>query len=75
MKLLGMALIAAGAAIAQAPDVATIMARVGENQERASEAPARVHLSPEATPAHEPRQRKVAREEHREYDVAPGATA
>ena len=73
MKLLAMAVITAGAAMAQAPDVDAIMARVGENQDRAS------HLRREFTFHQKQLLRmnrgngKVAREEKREYDVTPGA--
>ena len=72
MKLLLIAAIAAGAA-AQAPDVAAIMARVGENQERASELRKEFTFHQKQLLRMNRGNGKIAREEKREYDVAPGA--
>jgi hypothetical protein len=73
MRLLGVILMAAGTAMAQAPDVAAIMARVGENQERASEARREFTFHQKQLLRMNRGGGKVAREERREYDVSPGA--
>jgi hypothetical protein len=73
MRLLGMAAMAVGVAMAQTPDVGTIMARVGENQERASEARREFTFHQKQLLRMNRGGGKLAREEKREYDVAPGA--
>jgi len=73
MKLLGMMLVTAGAAMAQAPDVAEIMARVGEKQERASVARQEFTFHQKQLLRMNRGNGKLAREEKREYDVSPGA--
>ena len=72
MKLLLIAAIASGAA-AQAPDVSAIMARAGENQERASELRKEFTFHQKQLLRLNRGNGKIAREEKREYDVAPGA--
>jgi len=73
MNLVAMAVITAGAAMAQAPDVAAIMARVGENQERASQLRREFTFHQKQLLRMNRGNGKVAREEKREYDVTPGA--
>ncbi len=62
-----------GAAMAQTPDVADIMARVGENQTRASDLRREYTFRQKQLLRLNRGNGKVAREEHREYDVTPGA--
>lgn len=73
MKLLAIAVMAGVAAMAQTPDVAAIMARVGENQTRASELRRQYTFHQKQLLRMNRGNGKVAREEHREYDVTPGA--
>jgi hypothetical protein len=72
MKLLAIVAMA-GAAMAQTPDVAAIMARVGENQARASELRREYTFHQKQLLRLNRGNGKVAREERREYDVTPGA--
>ena len=73
MKLLAMAMMAMGAGMAQTPDVAAIMARVGENQEHASELRREFTFHQKQLLRLNRGNGKIAREEKREYDVTPGA--
>ena len=73
MKLLALGILMSGAAMAQAPDVASIMARVGENQERASALRREFTFHQKQLLRMRRGGGKLAREETREYDVAPGA--
>jgi hypothetical protein len=73
MKLPALAILIAGAAMAQAPDVTTIMARVGENQERASALRREFTFRQKQLLRMHRGSGKLAREEKRDYDVTPGA--
>ncbi len=73
MKLLAMAMVAVGTGMAQAPDVAAIMTRVGENQERASTLRREFTFHQKQLLRLNRGNGKIAREEKREYDVTPGA--
>jgi hypothetical protein len=72
MQLLAIAVFAAGTGLGQAPDVAEIMRRVGENQERASALRKEFTFHQKQLLRLNRGSGKVAREEHREYDVMPG---
>jgi hypothetical protein len=73
MKLLAVAILMTGVAMAQAPDVASIMARVGENQERASALRREFTFHQKQLSRMNRGGGKLAREEKREYEVIPGA--
>lgn len=72
MKLLALFAILTAAAPAQSPDIATIMQRVGENQERASDARKEFTFVQKQLLRFNRGGGKVAREERREYAVSPG---
>jgi len=72
MKLLGIAAVLAVGAFAQAPDIAGIMQRVGDNQERASELRKDFTFHQKQLLRMNRGSGKIAREEKREYDVSPG---
>jgi hypothetical protein len=72
MKLPALAILITGAAMAQPPDVNTIMARVGENQERASALRREFTFHQKQLLRMNRGGGKLAREEKREYDVTPG---
>jgi hypothetical protein len=72
MKLPALAILITGAAMAQPPDVTTIMARVGENQERASAVRREFTFHQKQLLRMNRGSGKLAREEKREYDVTPG---
>jgi len=72
MKLVAMAILAVGTVAAQMPGVEEIMRRVGENQERASAARREFTFHQKQLVRMHRGSGKLAREEHREYDVTPG---
>lgn len=71
MKLAAISILTAVAALAQTPDVAAIMAKVGENQTRASAARKEFTFQQKQLLRFNRGNGKVAREERREYDVTP----
>ena len=71
MRLLAVAVMAVGAAMAQAPDVTGIMKRVGDNQERASSLRREFTFHQRQLLRMNRGNGKLAREEKREYDVTP----
>src|SRR4051794_38450783 len=73
MKLAAIAVMAAGAAMAQTPDVAALMTRVAENQDRASAARSEFTFHQKQLLRLNRGNGQVAREEKREYDVVPAA--
>jgi hypothetical protein len=72
MKILASLAIALGAA-AQTPDVATIMERVGRNQAESQELRKQYTFHQKQLLRMHRGSGKIAREEHREYEVTPGA--
>ena len=77
MKVLAMAAVlsgcAAGCAAAQSPDIREIMTRVGENQEKAQDLRKQFTFRQKQLLRLNRGNGKLAREERREYDVAPAA--
>jgi hypothetical protein len=73
MKLAAVFAVFAAALGAQTPDVAAIMQRVGANQDQAQELRKQYTFHQKQLLRMNRGSGKVAREEHREYDVSPGA--
>lgn len=73
MKMLVIFAILAGAASAQTPDVAEIMARVAQNQDRALEARKQFTYHQKQFLRMNRGNGKLAREERREYEITPAA--
>ncbi len=73
MKLIAILAALAAAGAAQTPDVQTIMDRVGRNQAQAVEQRKEFTFHQKQLFRLNRGNGKVAREEHREYEVAPGA--
>src|SRR3954470_7884959 len=74
MKLAAiLAIFTAAATVAQTPDIATIMERVGRNQAESQEIRKQYTFHQKQLLRMHRGNGKVAREEHREYEVSPGA--
>jgi hypothetical protein len=73
MKLAAIFAAIAAIGIAQTPDVLTIMERVGRNQEQSQELRRQYTFRQKQLLRMHRGNGKVAREEHREYQVSPGA--
>src|SRR5262249_36779896 len=71
MKLLAIVAVFAAAGAAQTPDVAAIMERVGENQERASDLRQEFTFHQKQILRMNRGSGKIAREEKREYTITP----
>ena len=73
MKLAAILAVLAAGATAQTPDIAAIMERVGRNQADSQELRKQYTFHQKQLLRMHRGNGKVAREEHREYDVSPGA--
>jgi hypothetical protein len=73
MKVLATAAVLLGCAAAQTPDIREIMTRVGENQEKAQDLRKQFTFRQRQLLRMNRGNGKLAREERREYDVAPAA--
>jgi hypothetical protein len=73
MKVLAMAAVLSGCVAAQTPDIREIMTRVGENQEKAQDLRKQFTFRQKQLLRMNRGNGKLAREERREYDVAPAA--
>jgi hypothetical protein len=73
MKLAAILAALVGAATAQTPDIAEIMERVARNQDQAQELRSQYTFHQKQLLRMHRGNGKIAREEHREYQVSPGA--